>query len=73
MIKGPSNHFPPVVRDMLVMASEVPQSEGDPFARPKAINRAIAWARWHYPDYFREDDDELPARRNGTTGQADGR
>lgn len=48
-----SNHFPPPVRDLLVNASHTPFDEFDPEARVRAVNRAIAQVRRHYPHLFR--------------------
>lgn len=50
-----SNHFPPAVRDALVAASQVP-NDLDPMATIKAIDRAAARARSHYPTLFRKPE-----------------
>lgn len=52
-----SNHFPPDVRLMLQRAAQTPISGADPFARAKAINRAIEKARLMFPGLFKENGD----------------
>lgn len=51
-----SNHFPPEVRDALVIAAQTHTPEWNPLARVKAINRAITWSRSKYPELFRPSE-----------------
>jgi hypothetical protein len=60
-----SKLFPLEVRAMLQRAAQTPISFGDPYARMKAVNRAIARARQMHPDYFRADDPDPTAAQPG--------
>lgn len=51
-----SRHFPPSIRDALVAAADVPNTDSDPCARLNAIDNAVAVARRQRPDLFVQED-----------------
>jgi hypothetical protein len=49
--------LPKAAREALMKAAETPVTKHDPLARRKAVDRAIEWVKYQYPDYFTK---ELP-------------
>ena len=55
MMRSGAMLLPESARRRLQQAAQTPNTESDPAARLKAVEKAIDWVKINYPGFFRND------------------